>query len=304
MVDNIHIFTKITLPLWNKEILPFEVEYNDLLFTARKRGGFIRFYEADDNYGLKHFIYPEEYQIRNSIHKAYSKMQGGFGNHTQFTFKELYKTVIFLCEKYNLNLAKTFIRKIEIGVNITLSKQPILYIEKLKTVQFTKEAENMRSKNRVYGKRIVLSQYHYKLYDKTFATKAIDKKQIEDSMLRFEMAFIRIEPLKKLVATLQDLIDYNKYIELQELLRKKYHELVFDTHYDLSSLTPIELKTYFAGVNAKYWKTLREYNKHTASTNRPKFNSIINKLEKNKCNEDHLMLELHYKVNKAINDII
>jgi len=293
---------------WSEGLPPI-FNYNGLQFNCILNSkGRIDKYKAIDHLGLCHILKPGEYQIRNSLHKAYSKLNGKEGNHDYFGYRELYLILKHLSKLYQFDLDKAFIRKIEIGVNIQLDNPAMNYLKKLKSVQFTKEAENTRSSrssSKIYGKKITLSEYIIKFYDKTYDVYTGNGRvKLPHQILRYELVFNKTRTIKKHASTLADLLIDESYIALTELLYRKFTELQFNGSYDLSRLKINQLEQYYAGRTPKYWLELVSRNTNTSSTKRSRYKKIMRVLELDQNKGDPLLLELRTKLKKSIHDLV
>lgn len=301
MIDNIYIYKKLEFPDEMKP-LPEKFEYNNLNFHCEyDKFGEIKFHTATDEIGLKHFITADEYRIKNSLHKAFNKMNGtNQGNYTDFLFSDVIQMIHYISKRYDMPLSCTFIRKIEIGVNVTLEELPIEYIKKVNSIQFTKNPENMRVSNRVYGKKIFLASYDIKLYDKTFETYHSNRKKIDKNIMRYEIVLKRKQLISKYINTLEELINFQKYGGLASFLLEKFYNLKFNTKYNIEELNNRELELYHAGSIIQYWLDLQKLNSNTAATKRQRYKKIITNLESKGKNQDSLLLELRQKIRLKI----
>lgn len=297
MYDHIVWYWLIRILDWEKPP-PSKFRYNNLIFHPKWSGDFVKYYYAKDQFGLLHKIYPDKYQIENSLHKAYSILMGSYGNHSDFNFKQACHIIMHLSKLYNFQLNKSYVRKIETAVNIEVNGNPIDYIQKLRSVQFTKEPENMRNYNKVYGKRIVFSQFSFKLYDKTYQSYHEYRQRIDKNIVRFELAYNNITSIKEHAATLAHLTNLNNYVALTEILDRRFRSLTFNNSYNLNDLTPREVDTYYAGLSSDYWRYLQKRNKNTSTTKRRKYKEIMKKLEHK--GSDELLLELRLKCRNKI----
>lgn len=305
MIDNIYIFTKIDSEIC-KDLIPETIDYNGYTFFLKKNNqGYGSYYMRIDEFGLKHLINERgEYQIKNSIHKAHSLKFKKFGNHTDFHFTEMVNILEFLCDKYGLNPSETYIRKLEIGVNIIVDYNPMDYINKLTAFQFKKAPVEMKTyQNKDYGKKIFTSQYQLKLYDKGIQMYASERKTIKNKIIRFE-AVIKKQKLNSLeVYTIDDLLNGDKFNVLVDFLHEVLFEINFQDKYDLTCLDSRALELYFAGSNTRYWKHISKCNHVTSSRKRKKYKEIVLKLEKNKSISNPLILDLRKKLIKKINQL-
>ena len=301
MYDMTKIYKSIQILDWSKP-LPLSFQYKGLDFYPIWRKGYIVKYQCEDHLGLRHTILPGRYVIENSLHKAYNKMTGGSGNYNHFNYEQVCIVVNFLVQQYGFSLEKVHVTKLEIGVNIEVDHAPMNYIKKLKRVQFTKEPVLMRNKNIVYGKKVPLSQFDFKLYDKTHQTYYQNRKKIDQNIIRFELAYNNITGIKRYAATLADLVNLDNYIALTDILHERFTSLYFYSEYDLSILTSRELDAYYAGSHVDYWSYLKHVNKNTAATKRRKYEKMMRALEPRA--SDKLLLELRLKCRNKIYELI
>ncbi|WP_298779057.1 hypothetical protein [uncultured Polaribacter sp.] len=283
--------------------LPSHYIFNELTFYPhRNNKGVINYYFAEDDLKLMHFIYPNEYRIKNSLHKAYELLIGkSDNNHSYFGYAELLTIVGYLEKKYKLNLSKTYIRKIELGVNIKVLNDAMIYIDRLKSYQHRKEATKMMSRtSKHYGKQVDLSQQRFKLYHKSSPLLPY-KLATEDNLIRFEMVFKKIVTINKYASTLERLINPKNFNDLVTLLQKKFDALQFENTHNLSNLTSAELTLYHAGNSTRYWQQYyKSKNKHTYATKKQRYNKIIKQLELETSNQDELIIELKSKIKQAL----
>lgn len=304
MVDQIKIWRKAEIIDWECKNLPSEISHNNLIFRCDwYPDGNVKSYNATDELGLRHSINrKDEYVISNSLHKAFNKLNGNYGNHNDFDFTNVVFTLSYLSKRYNMPLKSTYIRKIEIGVNIIVKKPPLEYIDKLQSIQFTKNSLLMTSNMSPnhYGRYIKLSDYRIKFYDKTKQTYITTRKKLGDEIIRYELVLERSQFIKKYLSNLEDLICYNKYGKLADLLQKTFFELKFSSNYHLDTLNTKEIELYFAGSSIEYWKTIKGFNKSTSSTKRQMYKSIIRKLESGNRIRDSLLIEVRQKIRTKI----
>ncbi|WP_303315199.1 hypothetical protein Q4Q34_16030 [Flavivirga abyssicola] len=305
MIDGVEFYCDNDFLKWEYPMPKF-YEYNELLFRPiwGNRGGITK-YTAKDDYGLLHVITPKEYKIKNSAHKAYSKVIGKSGNWSDFSFTDFIKMVNMLSNRYKLDPARIYIRKLEIGVNIELNNPSMEYISLIRAFKFSKPSVDMRTmRNKFYGRKFFTGNYQLKVYDKTRQVFEKDRINISSNMIRFE-AVIKKVKLKDLgVFTLADLINYSKFSVLVDFLHEMFYGIAFDRRYDVSTLTANELELYIAGAKRFYWVNLPKCSSpSTASRRRKQYKIIITKLDKENPFANPLLLELRKKVVKKINQL-
>lgn len=304
MIDFIKFYTKQNIVDWEQSALPNSFVYNSLNFCCNFfMDGNIKSYSAMDDLGLKHSINrKDEYVVSNSLHKAFNKLHKKSGNHNDFSYSNMVSILDHISKINNISLEKCYIRNFEIGINVSLKDNPMNYIEKLRSIKFTREYENMNSNAYIkpYGKKIRMSDYHIKLYDKSKETYLRDRTKLSQNIIRFELVLKRRQLIKKYLSTLEDFKNFSKYGELASFLHKTFFEISFDTKYNLDVLTHREIELYYAGSNSTYWLELNKLNRNTANTKRQKYKSIIKTLEDNNKNGDPLIIELRKKVRLKI----
>ena len=304
MADKTRFFIEGTMRFWLSILMPILEKEGRTFRIVKNREGEVVSYSVLDELNLKITITHKGLTIDNSLHKAFNKLNGVEGNHNYFGYKELYQILNYLSLKYQFNLKDAFIKKIELGVNVEVDKPSMDYINKMYSLSYTKPCDLMRNRNVVYGKKIFLSQYSIKLYDKSHQHYNQNGTRLDKQIIRYELEYNKMTSLKKYVVTLADLLDVDKYIGLTDLLSLKFSGLQFKEGYNIDMLTCKPLEQYYAGLDYKFWKDLSKRNKSTLATRKRRFNHLIEVIQNYQDNKDSLSLELRNKIRRAIYELV
>jgi hypothetical protein len=221
-------------------------------------------------------VNPTRKELNGSIHKLYNILNGkGDHNHNDFNFNQIVWTIKHLKNVLSLDLNKTIIENLEIGLNIETTEDPTTILNDNLIVWSYKEP----TKNNEYngkGKYIEFetSQYYFKIYNKG--------KQYETGtyILRIEAKIIRNETLKKIgLSNLQDLSNKAKITALLEFLYQSFDSVVMVDKNPLERITdPKEKEIIQNGINPKYWISINGMKRKRF---KDKFDDIIEKHELN-----------------------
>jgi len=299
VIDCVYIHTDNDFWEW-VEPMPEFYEYNGMIFKPIwDKNGYVNKYVTTDEYGLRHTITSKEYTLRNSLHKVHSKILGGFGNHSDFSYSDLIKVVELLEVKYSLNLEKTFIRELEIGVNVEVEYDPMEYINLIRDFKLKKLPKAMLEKNDRYGYKFFTSDYDIKVYDKSDQINKKYNVALNTNLLRYEIV-LRKPKLKNIdLFTLSDLLVKDKFWGLVSLLNLMFSEIQFQKKFNLTILDISELELYLSGANREYWKNLPLCSSPaTASRRRKNYKEVISKLQAHQPSSNSLIRELRKKANK------
>jgi hypothetical protein len=171
---------------------------------AWENGNIIR-YESKETYkfsGIAISIAKNKAQIKCSLHKLYYKWTfDTLENCGLFTITEARRTLYTLFEKTGIDTARARITYFEIGLNITTEKEPIQYIELIKSITtgkaatITKEmfhdANFRKNRQKTTTKTKTIKKY-FKIYDKGF--EMTDRKRTKptgENILRIETVYRR-----------------------------------------------------------------------------------------------------------------
>lgn len=214
--------------------------------------------------------------LRNEIKTAYNQ------NYDDFTFDDAKEMILHLRDVFNLDLDKTIIENLEIGLNIHTNKTP----ERILNENLIVWNDKMPSINNNYngkGKYIefVTIQYYIKIYDKG---KQYDRPE---NILRFECKIIRNEFLSKYgIRTLNDLLVKDHLKRLQAFLFESFTLCVVVD--DLSPKTisePKEREIFTKGINPIIWASIKGMQKKRFKV------SFFELLEKYSLNTIHKEIE-------------
>lgn len=144
--------------------------------------------------------------INFSLHKVYNFWKFGKQyNYNDFSFKETKEVEAELCKMFlpYFDITQAIVEKYEVGINVTTSEEPELYLTELKQINVGArilkiEPDRYYKERKQYGtnsskdKRIV-----YVFYDKTFEARSkiekADRKNVPENILRVEKDNKRIE---------------------------------------------------------------------------------------------------------------
>ena len=304
MIDKTKFFIEGAMGFWLSILIPILEKEGRTFRIVKNREGEVVSYSVLDELNLMITITHKGLSFENSLHKAFNKLNGIEGNYNYFGYKELCQILNHLAWKYQFDLKDAFIKKIELGVNVEVDKPSMDYINMMYSLSYTKPCDLMRNRNVIYGKKIFLSQYSIKLYDKSYQHYKKYGKRLGKQVIRYELEYHKMASIKNYVVKLTDLLEVDKYIALTDLLSIKFSGLQFKEGYNLDMLTCKQLEQYYAGVDYKFWKDLSKRNKSTLATRKRRFNILIEAIQSNQYNKDSLSLELRNKIRKAIYELV
>lgn len=186
--------------------------------------------------------------LRNEIKTAYNQ------NYDDFTFDDAKEMILHLRDVFNLDLDKTTIENLEIGLNIHTKKAPdIILNDNLIVWDCMTPTINEVYKGKGKFLNFKTTQYHTKIYDKG---KHYDRAE---HILRFECKVIRNEFLSKYgIKTLNDLLVKDHLKRLQAFLFESFTLCVVVD--DLSPKTisePKDREIFTKGINPIIWTSIK-----------------------------------------------
>ena len=126
-------------------------------------------------------------------------------------------------------------------------------------------------KRRDYGKKVNLTEFNIKVYDKTLEQRLHYNINTENFVTRFEIGFYKKRSVKY-ISTLADLIDISN---LKKLLEKLLNAIMTIEYFPsieyLKTLPPKEREIIYALYNSKYWEVEGELNFEATKKKRGKF---------------------------------
>lgn len=222
--------------------------------------------------------------IENSIHKFYHG-----NNYCDFTLSELEKAINQLSEYLGFDIFKAKVLKLEYGCNIRI-ENPIATIEFIK--DYKNKSFSQCYKNSIcYGKKIEMTDFSIKLYDKQKEVKLHYKKDIDDSLLRIEKEIKNMRHLHKNgipIYLVSDLINPQNLLKLKEDLVFTFREINKEPFINLNNLS-VEVCKKIAAIKDQLIckhihkispRSLNSYRKEIENLSNPHFyNSIEKKIE-------------------------
>jgi len=217
--------------------------------------------------------------IENSLHKFWHG-----NNFEDFTFSEILQAIDQI-EKI-LNIPSRFLKfkKVEIGINI---ENNISSFDLLKSYKMN-DFDRMRSGKKVYGKKIFLTDFDIKYYNKFMETELSQRTNMIDSnsvfipknLYRFEIGYKRMRPLEGILTRLSDLRDIKTLQKLGHKLLDTFNLIDMHKDYNFSVLSPRERELVFAGMNSEFWE-IEKINENTRKDKRRKYLNCIKRLNEN-----------------------
>lgn len=234
-------FVKIELSYMNPEDLRNN-SYLEFKSTLNERTGEIsNKSKIAEYFGLKFIIRDDIYiEMQGSLHKY---KNCGEHNYDRFTYLQLKEVLYDLVDKFGIDLKKSIIRNIEIGVNF---KPPIKTKLILKNLLFhrSKPFKDQYVKKGDY-RMVVHQRYCEKVYDKGL------QYGLHYELIRYELQFKKMYDLGKMgINSLSDLLDQEKINMLKNLLLFEWdNTFLFDP-----TIQEGNLSKYNKGVKVHQWK--------------------------------------------------
>lgn len=216
-------------------------------------------------------INPTRKELSGSIHKLRNELKTSQNqNYDDFRFIDFLEMVQHLKDVFNLDLNKTIIENLEIGMNIHTDKEPERILnENLVTWNYMTP-----TKNKTYngtGKYIEYetSQYYFKIYDKG---KQYDRTE---NILRIEYKVKRNEFSAKLgIRTLSDLTHITNIEPLTEFLYRTFDMCLIVDNLTSEYITePKDRELFIKGTNPFTWATFK--NRATRKRLKDNFERIL-----------------------------
>ncbi|MFA9370725.1 MAG: hypothetical protein ACERIH_03360 [Labilibaculum antarcticum] len=214
--------------------------------------------------------------IKGSIHRFFN---AGGNNANRFTFSNFIEAVEEL-EDFGVIPDKAILKSFEFGLNLTIPEKHLTAKSFYNSIIYRSgEIEKCMSDdgNCLIGKQFVTEDTTVKSYDKRQQAKLESTSEI----VRYELRFRRMRLIKRLgIATLKDLTDKNKLIELFEnkLLKSVSESIYLDWKAlpNTNKLPDYQKKKFLNWRNPKWW---REQNMTRKARNQNKiiFEKIIQK---------------------------
>lgn len=191
--------------------------------------------------------------INGSLHKYFNK---GLHNYDQFNFNNLVQSIDSLSDVLSISANEFEVHGLEIGLNIPLPFPPKRLLDNL--VSYSNRPFDLMDKREAKtGLQCVLKQYKLKIYDKGKQSKT------KDNILRFEVAFTKMQPLEKYgIKTLSDLQNFHKVKSLIQVLKDAFKRIIWtDRQTNLNTLEDRELKQWLSYSNPKTWELMTKHNR-------------------------------------------
>jgi hypothetical protein len=203
-------------------------------------------YNADFK-GLRFELDGTHLTISNSLHKFYKG-----NNYSDFTYHEILQAIKRIEEITGISADKFSIKKLEIGVNIITKIDINKIIDAVVSYKKKYFFKDMEYDGLVYGKKVKLSEYLIKLYNKTKECWRHNKVRIKENLLRVEIRFNKSRLLRG-ITNLEDLKSRESLNILSEILIKDIQSTIMNDLVDLSQLDSNNTNLYFAGLNPNFW---------------------------------------------------
>lgn len=171
--------------------------------------------------------------IENSIHKFYHG-----NNYCDFTLSEFEKAIKQLSEYLGFDIFKAKVNKFEYGCNIQI-ENPMALIEMINNYK-GKFFQTLYEKTFIYGKKLILSDFAIKFYDKKKEVKFHDKIKLDHCLLRFEKVIISMRHLHKKgipIHLVRDLISPQNLLKLKEDLILTFRKINKEPFINLNNLS-------------------------------------------------------------------
>ena len=235
--------------------------------------------------------------VTNSLHKLYRG-----NNYEVFTYSQVCKAIILLDNLLPINVYTAKILKLSVGVVINADPQKIFneWLYYLGKPYFP-----MKNKNKIYGAKFFLTDYYIKGYDKTYEVKNHNQIKLEGNYFRFEMEgktkIFNNKTNNVGIYTVNDLLNYDKYKKLGEILLNKYIQIEKEPKLDLTQLT-IKQKRLVASIrNYEIKESIRIQHKDTYKKDRKEYNKLIKSLDNSEFQKD-IITKLKQQINYSINN--
>lgn len=269
MIDNVHLFVRLDNFRFfkgNEELIRF----GELDFIAHrcKKNLHIKNYQREHK-NLLYTLLPEGLKIANSLHKSNNK-----NNYNDFNFSQLIASIKEIEDITNIPAENFKITRLEIAFNIKVTKKGYEYLEDFGRFKH-KDFHKMITRGFWYGVKYLLSEYNFKIYDKTELLKRQEKINLNENLLRFEMQY-NVNRRIPAVKTLYDLKSRNKLIKLFTSFLKEFDSLKCVGDENFSGISPRERELYFAGQHSKFWIVEKAHNRNTAKSKKAKYDKICN----------------------------
>jgi hypothetical protein len=135
-----------------------------------------------DNIKVQYYPLSGILRLDGSLHKYACG-----NNYSLFTKKNSIDAIKKLAGVVGVEIEKFFITKIEFGINISISKEPMKYINSILSYNSNLFLPMTPLESTVYGKRCKLCDYTIKFYDKTYDTWENDRIRLPENILRYEI---------------------------------------------------------------------------------------------------------------------
>lgn len=160
--------------------------------TKNLKNGNGVFINIDTNGNLK---------IEFNLHKYHNDITGqGLHNYNLFTMPQAKETAENLFCQKGLNPSGAKVRYYEIGINLELPQDCIIYLQKIKYIQLkTGKRKRFYINPRFKDERVITTEFHdnirvnYKAYDKGMEVKTKKGKDLNTHLLRIEVVNKRVE---------------------------------------------------------------------------------------------------------------
>jgi hypothetical protein len=210
-------------------------------------------------------------EMQVSLHKYFAH---GY-NYSDYTFKQLCRTVFTLCNTYRINPLKAIVQNIEAGFNVIppLGTDNLLDgLFQYRTTPFNTMKNSFRTP---VGIEATLDAMVLKVYNKR--SQLLRVKDIGKESLRYEIHYDRMRTVNKEtgIYCLADLYDHQKINKLSNLvLDSLNHLLYFDSEIYGKDLTPQESTLCTVWSNPKKLQLLAKENPQQYRRERIRFKAL------------------------------
>jgi hypothetical protein len=216
--------------------------------TNAKTGEISNDPEQAEYNGLRFTFHPSRIELNGSLHTFFNQ---GFHNYNDFNFRRLESVILELKNDFNIDVEKSVLNNLEIGVNIELPFSPDKFLNQIimhRGTPFTWQHE----KTKRY-RECSHTQFFIKSYNKGIQHK------LNRYILRFELKYIKMERINQIgIKTLLDLIKPGNLERFGNLIVNTFDEvLIGNLKTDCSQLNQKDRELFIQGHNPAYWNELK-----------------------------------------------